>query len=406
MDSRSERASEELNLTGICWVYERPTGDKIFYLSTRLQFGSAERTAYDTPSGDYRIQETLGQQAEPGTQFFQKYVLNADLPESIKRRLVERGPVFRNAKLDSAGFETSIPDSVLGHLDSAEDFALYNEIRDATHRFTAEALERIPDVPDVEATVRLRFETLRFLNPASGAWQVWLLGSVLAGDLTPSSADEGAILEATGRYAVLHEETLADGDLSPISIPAASIPEDAGLPLRGVFASPPGVVTLTTVVEDQNRPGTGAWAQDTIQVPSVGGLPQLSDIAIAQSEGGNWTRDGQTFLHVTPAHITNPDGSLHAYFEVYGIRPGRRYDIEVRMVPTEAADRIWRLDPDDLAFRFQFTSEMQSDIGRHHLRLDLGDTEPGQYVLAVRSQDEETKAYSLPAVTHVFVAKR
>jgi hypothetical protein len=315
LDSRSERASEELNLTGICWVYERPTGDKIFYLSTRLQFGSAERTAYDTPSGDYRIQETLGQQAEPGTQFFQKYVLNADLPESIKRRLVERGPVFRNAKLDSAGFETSIPDSVLGHLDSAEDFALYNEIRDATHRFTAEALERIPDVPDVEATVRLRFETLRFLNPASGAWQVWLLGSVRAGDLTPSSADEGAILEATGRYAVLHEETLADGDLSPISIPAASIPEDAGLPLRGVFASPPGVVTLTTVVEDQNRPGTGAWAQDTIQVPSVGGLPQLSDIAIAQSEGGNWTRDGQTFLHVTPAHITNPDGSLHAYFE-------------------------------------------------------------------------------------------
>jgi hypothetical protein len=37
---------------------------------------------------------------------------------------------------------------------------------------------------------------------------------------------------------------------------------------------------------------------------------------------------------------------------------------------------------------------------------DLGDTEPGEYILAVRIQDEKSKAYSLPAITDVFVAER
>ncbi|MFW6031526.1 MAG: hypothetical protein ACOC9T_02955, partial [Myxococcota bacterium] len=76
------------------------------------------------------------------------------------------------------------------------------------------------------------------------------------------------------------------------------------------------------------------------------------------------------------------------------------------LAPTEAAERIWRLEPDDLGFRLQFTSEMAGEIGRHHLRLDLGDTEPGEYTLAVRIQDAETEAYSLPRVTDVYVAER
>jgi len=42
----------------------------------------------------------------------------------------------------------------------------------------------------------------------------------------------------------------------------------------------------------------------------------------------------------------------------------------------------------------------------HHLRLELGDTKPGEYTLAVRVQDADSKAYSLPAVTDLFVAER
>jgi len=199
---------------------------------------------------------------------------------------------------------------------------------------------------------------------------------------------------------------LTDGELPPVTVGAESIAEDTGLPLRGVLTSSPGTLPLTVVIEDLNAPGTGAWIQDTINVPAIGGLPQLSDIAVAQAEGGTWTRDGETFLQVSPAHVTNPDGSIHTYFEVYGVRSGTAYDVELRLAPRDAAERIWRLGPGDLGFRLEFTSEMAGDIGRHHLRLDLGDTEPGEYVLAVRIQDADTRAYSLPSVTDVFVAER
>jgi len=114
--------------------------------------------------------------------------MNADLPRSDKRRLVERGPAFRNEKLASVGVVTGVPDELRGDLDGAEFLTLRHEVRDATRAFTAEVLERIPDAPDVESTVRLRFEALRFLNPSAGTSQVWLLGSVRAGDLASSGA--------------------------------------------------------------------------------------------------------------------------------------------------------------------------------------------------------------------------
>jgi hypothetical protein len=79
--------------------------------------------------------------------------------------------------------------------------------------------------------------------------------------------------------------------------------------------------------------------------------------------------------------------------------------VEFRLVRERDAERIWRIEPGDLAFRLQFSSRMTGDIGRHHLRLDLSGTEPGEYVLGVRIQDDSSKAYSLPSVTDVFVAK-
>lgn len=389
----------ERNLLGRCWIYWRPEGYRIFYLAT------IDRARGDAPYGDYRIQENLSQQAEPGTHLFQKYVMNADVPEETKRRLVRRGPVFRNAKLALGGVATKVADPLLDDLDRAEGLALRREIRDATRRHTSEVLEQIPDVPDIASTVRLRFEALRFLNPASGTWQVWLVSSLRAGDLTPSSEEREGTLDAASRHVTLRSDGLHVETLAPVSVPAASVPDAAGLSLRGVVTAGPGTLPLTVVIEDLNAPGSGAWIQDTVNVPAIGGLPQLSDIAVAQSEGGTWTRDGETFLQVSPAHVTNPDGSIHTYFEVYGVQPGARYGVEFRLAPVEASERIWRLEPDDLGFRLRFTSEMPGDIGRHHLRLDLSDTEPGEYVLAVRIQDEASRAYSLPSVTDMFVAE-
>jgi hypothetical protein len=235
---------------------------------------------------------------------------------------------------------------------------------------------------------------------------VWLLNSARAGDLTPSSDSTGATLDAGGHYAALTDGKLTITPFASSSVSAAAVPDFAGIALRGSLVAEPGPLPLTVVVEDLNVPGTGAWIQDTINIPSVGGLPQVSDIAVAQDEGGTWTRDGETFLQVSPAHITNADGSIHTYFEAYGLRRGSSYQVELRLAPVGVADRIWRLEPDDLGFRLQFATEMPGDIGRHHLRLDLSDTEPGEYTLAVRIQDEQSKAYSLPAVTDIFVAER
>jgi hypothetical protein len=159
------------------------------------------------------------------------------------------------------------------------------------------------------------------------------------------------------------------------------------------------------VVEDRNAPPAGNWFQHTINVPAIRSLPQLSDIAIARAEGGTWTRDGETFLRVTPVHVTNSDNSIHTYFEVYGVRSGEEYDVEYRLAPEDAGERIWRLDPGDLGFRLQFRSKMSGRIGRHHVRLDLSESDPRDYVLAVRIQSARTKAYSLPAVTSIFVAR-
>jgi hypothetical protein len=398
-----------INRLGVCWVYARPPHYRIYYLTTKDRFG------YTVPDGDYRIQESFGQQAEPGTLLFQKYVMNSDLTRSAKTGLIARGPAFRVRRLIM--FDSTLP-SPLGGLAGAMEQLNPSDLEDVEYRryeremelaarsYTSAALERVPDAPALQATLDLRFEALRFLNPSEEEWQVWLIGTVPAGQLTASSPDDySATLDVGGRFSVMRAGEAELHRITPRSVPSVGLPPTAGLTLRGATPADPGSLPITFLVEDLNRPGTGIWIQDTINLPGIGGLPQLSDIAVAQAEGGTWTRDGRTFLQVSPVHVTNPDGSIHTYFEVYGVRPGTRYEVEVRLAPVEAAERIWRLEPDDLGFRLQFTDEMPGDIGRHHLRLDLSDTEPGAYVLAVRIQDEDSRAYSLPSVTGVLRAQ-
>ncbi len=356
-----------------CWPYWRPGGYRIFCF------------------GRGRVSDYVG--GRPGTMFFQKYLRNSNLPKSTLRR--------RHFDLGGALAE---PWELELRFVEVRAFEHHAVVR--TRENIDDVLLRIPDVPEVLATVRLNAETLRFLNPSERRWQVWALAALRASDLRVSPAQEGErLLRAAGRYSVLGPDGVEVHEFAPVEVPSELVAGDAGITLRSAFTPPPGRLPITVVVQDGNDPRAGNWVQDTINVPAIGGLPQLSDIAVARAEGGTWTRDGQTFLRVTPNHVTNPDGSIHTYFEAYGVRPGTRYEVEFRLTETDAAGRIWRLEPDDLAFRLQFTSEMEGDIGRHHLRLDLGDTEPGAYVLAVRIQDEDTSAYSLPAVTDIFVAE-
>lgn len=400
-EARESCPGQNNDLLAECWAYYRHAGYRLF------QFSQYKKAIGDVvPDGDLSLDEGVPVRAA-GDAWNHKYFLNADIPPTAIRAIQRNWRASALAGDDFYGDPAHPERQSERDLDAAErGLEGDRQLVLATRRYADAALREIPDVPDIGSTVRMRYESLRFLNPSSGSWRVWVVVSVRAGDLKLSSTQvRDAKRTVQGRLAVRADTGVTLEGLAAQSV-RATISEDAGIQLRGVFTASPGAMPLTVVIEDANAPGSGAWIQDTINVPRIGGLPQLSDIAVAQSEGGTWTRDGETYLNVSPAHVTNPDGSIHAYFEVYGVDPGTRYDVEFRMVPSEAAERIWRIDPGDLAFRLQFSAQMPGDIGRHHLRLDLGDTKPGAYVLAVRIQDEKTKAYSLPSVTDIFIPDR
>lgn len=380
-----------------CWPYPRPTGYRIFCFSQTSVSGQARA------DGDYKLQQTIV--AQPGTHFYHKYVLNSNLPAAWLRDRLRA----RVAGLSSGGPEFGrfrLRDSWEIGLNRAERRAYGRYAELTTRDNISAALEAVPDVPALLPTARIRVETLRFLNPSERSWEIWTLASVRAGDLTPAPGADGVpSLVAGGRFSALKPEGVEVHEIVPRQLAEASVSDDAGIPLTGVFSAEPGPLPLTVVIEDGNRAAAGNFLQSTINVPKIGGLPQVSDIAVASSTGGSWTRDGEIRLAITPAHITNPDGSIHTYFEVYGVRPGTTYQVELRLAPVEDTERIFRLDREDLEFRLEFAAEMTGDIGRHYLRLDLGEAAPGEYTLAMRIQDENTKAYSLPAITDIFVAK-
>ncbi|MFW6088431.1 MAG: hypothetical protein ACODAB_01685 [Gemmatimonadota bacterium] len=372
-----------------CWPYPRADGYRIFCFSQTSTSGQARA------DGDYKLQSSIV--AEPGTRFYHKYVANSNLPRAwVRDRLRAR----------TASAFGAVREPWVRNLDEAERRHYGNVAEAGTRDNISEAVAQVPDVPSVLPSARLQVETLRFLNPSERAWQIWTLAGVRAGDLTSAPDPDGvATLVAGGRFSVLSDSDVEVHELAPRSIPEASVPDDAGIHFHTVFRARPGPLPLTVVIEDGNRPNAGNYLLDTLNVPAIGGLPMVSDVAIARDTGGDWTRDGETFLQITPAHVANDDGSIHAYFEVYQVRPGTEYEVEVRMAPVELTEEILRLDPSELDFRLQFTAEMDGVIGRHHLRLDLGDAAPGEYSLALRVQDVDTKAYSLPAVTDVFVPR-
>ncbi|MGD8497217.1 MAG: hypothetical protein PVF05_13675, partial [Gemmatimonadales bacterium] len=186
----------------------------------------------------------------------------------------------------------------------------------------------------------------------------------------------------------------------------SALGKHAGIPVRTFTVARPGPLPITLAVSDAARQGVGAWMQDTVVVPRALPMPTISDIAVAQEEGGEWTRDGETFLRVSPDHVTSPAGDIQVYFEVYGVRRTASYDVEIRLTQQESPAAAFALDAADVPFRLGFAARMPYDqIGRHALRLDLSDTPPGSYTLIVRVRDEDTGTRSLPSVTPIVVAR-
>jgi len=205
---------------------------------------------------------------------------------------------------------------------------------------------------------------------------------------------------------LIHEEKVATTD-DPLR-------QDDGVVLRTSLSLEPGLYPYSIAVRDVRARGSiGNWARDTVVAsPRPLGIPEMSDIAVAPDSGGTWTRDGEAFLAVDPRHVMGRDGAVHVYFEVYGIIPGRAYDVSVRVVSAAVSDSVWIVPREDLSFGLAFPSEMPEApltrlaVGRHYLRLDLSDTAPGRYVLAVSVTDLEGGIASLPAVTEIIRLRR
>jgi len=276
------------------------------------------------------------------------------------------------------------------------------------------AVDSVPDTPDVRPVVRFGWERLRFLDPSTAQTVVWLLAGVRAGDLAPAPAADGQVVYAVDLAATLRVGNTVNRDTVHAQYRVArELSEDDAVIVRLPVTIGSGDHPFTLTVRDANTGAAvqddaaekpaGNWARGVITGISVSDLPEISDIAVAADSGGSWTRDGATFLAVTPSHTTAPDGAVHLYFETYGLEPGSAYTVEIRVVPEDIADRIWAMPAGETAFRLSFNSEMPDEsIGRHHLKLDLSDTAPGDYTLGIRVRDPASGRESLPATTPIL----
>jgi len=387
------------------WAYYRPQGPRVFHFAPVSKAGMRAL-------GDYRILENLAdasgftmpsEQAELGGSRFAylyqsrrvlDFLYEDDHFRSMDTRLRAAGDRF------NPGF--------LGFL------AWERTINEADARY---AVAGIPDAPDLTAGIEFAYEALRFREPGTDRSEVWFLAATRAGDLTASPASDP--VSGQGGF-VAYDVGATLAYLTPegmrrfqgASRPVAEDPlrADDGVPLQFRVVLEPETYPFTLVLRDRGsaRGGLGNWVLDTVTVSArQEGLPSLSDIAVAADSGGTWSRDGMTYLRIGPTHVVSGDGTAHVYFEVYGLRPGAGYDVEVRVVADAEADRVFEVGREEAAFTLRFPSAAAADraglgIGRHHLRVELGDSSPGAYLLAVRVTDRGTGIESLPAVTPLY----
>jgi hypothetical protein len=372
------------------WRYDDRDGPRVFFFSPVTRLGVGLR--------DYRLLEALWRAmghwnaAEP-IDFLAK------IPEAPLRNLylsfqgldpTYASLAYRTQTRTAAGLQAELSDD-----------------RQSTLANVAYVVDSIPDAPDLDPSVQFSWERLRFFNPAPGETVAWLIAAARAGDLESVTDAEGARV-----YRIELGTSIQRG--TAVTVESATTELASGRPLadedavigRLPVTVGPGTHPFTLMVRDLNaeRSRGGNWTRGSVTALSQSNLPEISDLAVAADSGGAWTRDGVTFLPITPSHVTTPDGELHLYFEVYGMRDGTPYEVEIRAVPERDANLIWAITATDLAYRASFESAMPgtSGISPHHIRLDLADTSAGAYVLGVRVTDRDSGRQSLPVTTPVL----
>jgi hypothetical protein len=380
------------------WRYDDPSGPIVFHFApvTRMTGGPSRTGVSAVQVADYRLLDNLSMALG--------ITMQVDLLDAARGF---RSNEFRELYLSRQGLDTRYATwayrarthSVTGVL---SELAVE---KDQNVAAATKVVRTVPDAPALQPRLAFAWQMLRFRNPGTQENVVWLLTSARAGDLEP---------DAEGIYRARTEIRLRDGgrmrtETIEAEVPGTGLDKDAGVLSRVMLKLDPGTYPFTLIVRDLNTsdPAVGNWADGEVTATTVSqGLPDISDLAIAADSGGAWTRDGEVFLAVEPAHVVAPDGSLHVYFEVYGFRADQAYDVDLRLVPEDQAQRLYAVEPKDVAFRMEFRGAMPGGgggIGRHHLRLDLSETESGVYVLAVRVRDAVTTTPSLPATTPIVI---
>ncbi len=387
------------------WAYHRPEGPRVFH------FAPVSKTGLRA-LGDYRLLENLAHAS--GLTMTSRLMAVGGPPLAYlyqSRRVLDylyRDQPFRrmDTRMRAAG----------GRFNPGFQSALAFE-RSVNEANARHAVAGIPDAPELTAGIEFAYEALRFREPGTDRSEVWLLAATRVGDLTASVAGDSAsgwaglvTYHVEADLAVLRQDGLSRREGTSRPVVDDPLRVEDGIPVRFRLVLESGTYPYTLVLRDRgsDRGEPGNWVLDTVTVSArQSGLPSVSDIAVAADSGGTWSRDGVTYLPVSPTHVVAPDGAAHVYFEVYGIRPGDIYDVEVRVVAESVAQRMFDMEPDEAAFTLQFPSVADADrtgqgLGRHHLRVELGDSPGGAYVVALRVTDRRTGIVSLPAVTPLY----
>ncbi len=267
-------------------------------------------------------------------------------------------------------------------------------------------VDSVPDRPPVAADTRLLVEELQFLSPQGGTNRVWL-NSVVEGErLTPARTADGQY-----RYRVDARWIVVDGvgevqvfNTSSEATTPRQLGRDESLPVRMAADLPTGQYRYSFIVRDARIPAgqekrSGNYRRVDLTVRELGaGAPALSDVVVAADSGGTWSPGSGIRLRPSPSHLTGADGVAWVYFEVYNLTAGGEYTTSIRLEPEDGGK--------EAVFELSFPSDGATDLSRTSrrlLRVDLGDTEPGRYVMQVIVTDSATGASTLPYYTPVTV---
>ena len=273
------------------------------------------------------------------------------------------------------------------------------------------AISTIPERPAVKEDVRLLVEELQFLAADGDSSRVWLNGVVEGANLTPSAEPGGGYRYHVDARWVLVDEfgVLRRVQSSFEAVAPQKLGRDQSIPIRLAIDLPPGEYRYTFVARDGfdgsvGEMPSGNFDRGEILVRRFAvAIPDLSDVAVASDSGGTWRPAGVggevAGIRPTPAHLTGPDGVAFVYFETYGLEPGTRYTTTVRLEPVEGDG-----EPFDLSFPGEAPMQPSPRVGRM-LRLDLSDSEPGQYRMSLSVEDESSGERTLPFETEIVVRR-